>query len=156
MQKAFHRLSSNSSLCGPCSLGKSLWAQVKNRFLFLTRKLKKKKNLHSSVITVRQSLILCRKQWCRLSLPDPVLWVSGCLAHGRGGTGDRGRGGAAQHPHGQRVVWKLGGTCIKRENTSCSETSALAWVVTISRKSIAENSHMLGTSGQHPALQCNI
>lgn len=153
MQKAFNGLSVNSSLCGPCSLGKSLWAQVKNRFLFLTRKFKKKKtSLHSSVITVRQSLILCWKQWCRLSLPYPVLLVSGCLAHGRWGTRNGCWRCTAEHPHSQRVVRKLRWTCIK-ESFSKSKMWAvlrdlylkdgLVLVVTTNRNSVSENPYML-------------
>lgn len=113
--KAFNRLSINSSLCGPRSLGKSLWAQVKNKIFCFDPQIKKTKQkyLHSSVITVRQSLILCWKQWCWLSLPDPVLLVSGCLAHGRRGARDGGRRRTAEHPHCQRVVRKLCGTWMR-------------------------------------------
>lgn len=84
----------------------------------------KKKNLHSSVITVRQSLILCWKQWCRLSFPYPVLLVSGCLAYGRWGTRNGCWRCTAEHPHRQWVVRKLCWTWIKK-SFSKSKTQAV-------------------------------
>lgn len=70
--------------------------------------------MHSSVVTIRQGLILRWEQRGRLPLPDAVLLVRSSLGDGRWGTCDRCWWGTAKHPDGQRVVRELSRTWQKK------------------------------------------
>lgn len=75
--------------------------------------------VHSSVVTVRQCLVLRWEERGGLPLPDAVLLMRSCLGDGWRGTCDRSWWCAAEHPYGQRVVRELSRTWQRKMRFQC-------------------------------------